>query len=168
MLRIRSCSVTFLFWKVDIEITSSFNTFTQKVEMFIKRHKKCIINLLRGELYRTLDGRIFKYRKYVPYYTAGMPGDVDLTYWHNKPTLKANSLSLSMVHSPAFIFKDGKRIAVTSKRDAHEYAKRNNLVFGGDDLEQESSRNRANLDREANEKITNSVMDAFVNKCQRR
>jgi len=167
MFRIRSCSVTFLFWKVDIDVTSSFGIFVRKVEMFIKRHRKCIINLIRGEEYRALDGTVFKYRRYVTHYTAGMPGDVDLTYWNNKQTLKTHSLALSMAHSPAFIFKDGKRVAVTSKRDAHEYAKRNNLVFGGDDLEQESSRNRANLEREANERITNTVMEKFVNKCQR-
>jgi len=68
------------------------------------------------------------------------------------------SLSISMVNDPAFVWDNGRKKGLTSHRDAKEYAKRRNLTFGGDDLEQEAQRNKANKEKESEERLHTKIM----------
>ena len=58
-------------------------------------------------------------------------------------------------------FKDGKKKGFTSKRDALEHAKRNNLTFGSNDLEEEARHNRKRIDDEYVDATTDKILEDF-------
>lgn len=61
----------------------------------------------------------------------------------------------------AYVFKDGKKQTLYTKQAVQEHCKRNNLIVGSDDLEQESAKNRKAQENEYASRVAENVMDDF-------
>ena len=65
---------------------------------------------------------------------------------------------------PTKIFKDGKRKMLDSKRQIREHEKRNDLIWGSDDLDQEALKNK----KERQLKAADEAIDGAFEEIQQK
>ena len=85
-----------------------------------------------------------------------------------KPTLIELTTNLYMgdyyFKEPQKYFQDGKRKLFFGKRAINEYAKKNNLMYGGDDLDQEAAHNKKNNEEERVDQVIESAWEQVERK----